>query len=281
VTDSSADKNGKTGGGTGQENNSGSPRTLLLVISILCLLAGLGLGLLALAGPLAVWMGMADFRLGFGFLQIVNSWADWIAGITLLAAVAIFVVGKQKQLADSNRLGVLALVGAISAGLAWYVPETFRPPEGTPPIHDIATDPYNPLPYVAIAPIRADAANNMDYGVMPGIDSVQQHIEMQLEAYPDIVPQTYNDSVEVVFNRALDAVQRMGWELVDSDPGTGRIEATDTTFWFRFKDDVVIQIGRNSAGETELQARSLSRVGRSDVGKNAERLREFFALMNN
>jgi uncharacterized protein (DUF1499 family) len=73
----------------------------------------------------------------------------------------------------------------------------------------------------------------------------------------------------------------MGWELVDSDPGTGRIEATDTTFWFRFKDDVVIQVGRNSAGETELQARSLSRVGRSDVGKNAERLREFFALMNN
>jgi uncharacterized protein (DUF1499 family) len=281
VTDSSAEENGKASGETGQENNSGSPRTILLVISILCLLAGLGLGLLALAGPLAVWMGMADFRLGFGFLQIVNSWADWIAGITLLAAVAIFLVGKQKQLADSNRLGVLALVGAISAGLAWYVPETFRPPEGTPPIHDIATDPYNPLPYVAIAPIRADAANNMDYGVMPGIDSVQQHIEMQLEAYPDIVPQTYNDSVEAVFNRALEAVQTMGWELVDSDPGTGRIEATDTTFWFRFKDDVVIQVGRNSAGETELQARSLSRVGRSDVGKNAERLREFFALMNN
>ncbi len=281
MTDSSAEENGKASGETGQENNSGSPRTILLVISILCLLAGLGLGLLALAGPLAVWMGMADFRLGFGFLQIVNSWADWIAGITLLAAVAIFLVGKQKQLADSNRLGVLALVGAVSAGLAWYVPETFRPPEGTPPIHDIATDPYNPLPYVAIAPIRADAANNMDYGVMPGIDSVQQHIEMQLEAYPDIVPQTYNDSVEAVFNRALEAVQTMGWELVDSDPGTGRIEATDTTFWFRFKDDVVIQVGRNSAGETELQARSLSRVGRSDVGKNAERLREFFALMNN
>lgn len=281
MTDSSAEENGKASGAAGQENNSGSPRTILLVISILCLLAGLGLGLLALAGPLAVWMGMADFRLGFGFLQIVNSWADWIAGVTLLAAVAIFIVGKQKQLADSNRLGVLALVGAISAGLAWYVPETFRPPEGTPPIHDIATDPYNPLPYVAIAPLRADAANNMDYGVMPGIDSVQQHIEMQLEAYPDIVPQTYNDSVEAVFNRALDAVQAMGWELVDSDSGTGRIEATDTTFWFRFKDDVVIQVGRNSAGETELQARSLSRVGRSDVGKNAERLREFFALMNN
>jgi uncharacterized protein (DUF1499 family) len=281
VTDSSTEQNEHAGGEPQQQDKAGSLRTIMLVASILCLLAGLGLGLLALAGPLAVWMGMADFRLGFGFLQIVNSWADWIAAITLLTAVAIFVIGRQKQEADSTRLGVLALVGAISAGLAWYVPETFRPPEGTPPIHDIATDPYNPLPYVAIAPIRADAANNMDYGVMDGIDSVQQHIDLQVEAYPDIVPQTFNDSVDAVFNRALDAVQAMGWELVDADPQSGRIEATDTTFWFRFKDDVVIQIASNAAGETELQARSLSRVGRSDVGKNAERLREFFALMNN
>lgn len=266
---------------TGEVSDSGSSiRKYLLIAAALCLVAGAGLGLLALAGPLAVWLGMADFRLGFGFLQVVNSWADWIAGLSLLAAISIFVIGNKKQLGGVNKLGILALIGAVSAGLAWYIPEAFRPPEGTPPIHDIATDPYNPLPYVAIAPIRADAANNMDYGVMPGIDSVQQHIDMQLEAYPDIVPQVYEDSAAAVFERALETVQAMGWELVDADAESGRIEATDTTFWFRFKDDVVIQVDENAAGETVLQARSLSRVGRSDVGKNAARLREFFARMN-
>jgi len=260
-------------------NGQSSLKLQLTIVAVTCFVAGLVLGVLALAGPLAVWMGMADFRLGFGFLQIVNGWADWIAGITLLAGIGIIVVARQRDLDAGPKLGGLALTGCLIAALAWYVPETFRPPEGTPPIHDIATDPNNPLPFVAIAPLRADAANNMDYGVMPGIDSVQQHIDMQTSAYPDIVPQEFDASPDEVFQRALAAVNTLGWELVDTDPDAGRIEATDTTFWFRFKDDLVIDVSAGEDGGTVLQARSLSRVGRSDVGKNAERLREFFSLL--
>lgn len=252
----------------------------LLIPAYLCLLAGLGVGLYALAGPLAVWTGLGDFRVGFGFLRIANTWAPWVAGVSLAVAVVVFLVARQKGEAAGARLGALALVGAISAALVWYVPQTFRPPEGTPPIHDIATDPYAPLEFVAIAPLRADAPNNMEYGVMDGIDSVQEHIDVQLNAYPDIVPQVFNEPAADVFQRALAAVDAMGWELVASDAQAGRIEATDTTFWFRFKDDVVIGISENAAGETVLQARSVSRVGRGDVGKNAARLREFFALVN-
>ena len=244
-----------------------------------CLVAGLGIAVFALAGPLAVWMGMADFRLGFGFLQIVNSWATWIAGASLLATIAIFVIAQQKKVESGNKLSALAFVGCLAAFLSWYVPETFRPPEGTPAIHDIATDPYAPLEYIAIAPLRADAANNMDYGVMRGIDSVQQHIDMQMAAYPDIVPQTFADDPSAVFERALAAVETMGWELVAADAQSGRIEATDTTFWFRFKDDVVVEITADGSGGSVLNARSLSRVGTSDVGKNAARLREFFELL--
>lgn len=265
---------------TATDSGQSTLKLPLTIIAVICFIAGLALGLLALAGPLAVWLGMADFRLGFGFLQIVNGWADWIAGITLLAGVGIIVVARQRSLAAGPRLGGLALTGCVIAALAWYVPETFRPPEGTPPIHDIATDPTDPLQFVAIAPLRADAANNMDYGVMQGIDSVQQHIDMQTSAYPDIVPQEFDASPQEIYQRALDAVSTLGWELVDADPDAGRIEATDTTFWFRFKDDVVIEIDTGANGQTVLQARSLSRVGRSDVGKNAARLREFFSLIS-
>jgi uncharacterized protein (DUF1499 family) len=251
----------------------------LKILAWLSLLAGVGIGLFALAGPIAVWLGMANFQLGFGFLRIVNSWADWIAGISLVIAIGIFVVARQQQIPAGQKLSALAFAGCVAAFLSWYVPETFRPPEGTPAIHDIATDPYAPLEYIAIAPLRADAANNMDYGVMPGIDSVQQHIDMQVAAYPDIVPQTFSESPDVIFERALAAVEALGWELVSADATTGRIEATDTTFWFRFKDDVVVEVSANPAGGAVLNARSLSRVGRSDVGKNAARLREFFALL--
>lgn len=251
----------------------------LKVAAVICLIAGVGIGLFALLGPLMVWLGMADFRLGFGFLQIVNSWADWIAALSLLAAATIFVVARNKSMDSAHKLTAMALTGFVAAFLAWYIPETFRPPEGTPAIHDIATDPYNPLQYVAIAPLRADAANNMDYGVMPGIDSVQQHIDMQLAAYPDIVPQTFSEAPDAVYERALAAVETLGWDLVSADPQSRRIEATDTTFWFRFKDDVVIEVTPDGAGGSVLNARSLSRVGRSDVGKNAARLREFFSLL--
>ena len=247
--------------------------------AVLCLLAGLAMGAMALAGPIAVWLGAADFRMGFGLLQIVNAWSPWIAGITMALAAGIFMLGMVREIEGAPRLATFAFLGAFAAGLAWLIPASFRPPEGTPVIHDVATDPDNPLSYIAIAPLRADAPNNMDYGVMRNRDiTVEQHRKEQREAYPDIVPQRFDAPVGEVFGRALSAARRLGWEIVDQDPDSGRIEATDTTFWFRFKDDVVIQVTSEGSGSV-LNARSLSRVGTSDVGKNAARLREFFALL--
>jgi len=83
---------------------------------------------------------------------------------------------------------------------------------------------------------------------------------------------------EQVFERALAVVDELGWELVAAVPSEGRIEATDTTFWFRFKDDIVIRI-RATDGGSEIDARSVSRVGVGDAGTNARRLRKFFGLL--
>ena len=66
----------------------------------------------------------------------------------------------------------------------------------------------------------------------------------------------------------------MGWEIVASDPAAGRIEATDTTFWFGFKDDVVVRVAAAPDG-SRVDVRSLSRVGLSDVGTNAARIRKY------
>lgn len=252
-------------------------RPMLLIDAILCLAAGLVMGLMALVGPFAVWLGLADFRFGFGMLQTVNGWSLYVALGALAIAITLVIIGQIFKVPGSLKMSYLALIGSLCAGLAYYIPETFRPPEGTPAIHDIATDPYRPLQFEAIAPLRANAANNMEYGVMEGITPLQ-HIEVQLEAYPDIVPQRYDQSVEEIFNRTVAAIDKLGWEMVLADVNQGRIEATDTTFWFRFKDDVVIELSVDGR-ETVLQARSTSRVGRSDVGKNAARLRELFSLI--
>ena len=56
-----------------------------------------------------------------------------------------------------------------------------------------------------------------------------------------------------------------------------RIEATDTTFWFRFKDDVALRVSAVPDGTSRVDMRSVSRLGRSDLGTNARRIREFLA----
>ncbi len=63
-------------------------------------------------------------------------------------------------------------------------------------------------------------------------------------------------------------------DLVAAEANDGRIEATVTTTWFGFKDDVVIRI-QSDGGETLLDMRSKSRLGGSDVGANAARIRDF------
>ena len=59
----------------------------------------------------------------------------------------------------------------------------------------------------------------------------------------------------------------------------GIVEATATTLFFRFKDDVVVRVRPDPArpGGSIVDMRSISRVGGSDVGVNAERIRAFLA----
>lgn len=246
----------------------------LKVLTIIALVLGLGLGLIALAASLGVWFGAWDFRQGFDMLRFVNSHALWV---TLLSLGIAFLLLAARRLPDAHkpgRLASLAFVGTIAAALAWVIPESYRPGEGIPPIHDITTDTSNPPQFVDVLPLRGPGTNPVEYGTSENMTPERQ-AELQANAYPDIQPVIIDAPESEVFQRALAAVERLGWELVAQVPEEGRIEATDTTFWFRFKDDVVIRIRAEEEG-TRVDARSTSRVGVSDVGKNAERLREFF-----
>ena len=100
----------------------------------------------------------------------------------------------------------------------------------------------------------------------------------QREAYPDLQPVTVEMPPAQAFERALATVQDMGWELVATEADAGRIEATDTTFWFGFKDDVVIRV-KPAGGGSRIDIRSLSRVGGGDVGTNAKRIRDYVAAL--
>jgi uncharacterized protein (DUF1499 family) len=137
----------------------------------------------------------------------------------------------------------------------------------TPSIHDITTDTENPPQFVALLAARQKAPNGAAHG---GARVAQA----QKAAYPDITPTKLDLPPARAFERALNVAGNMGWKIVAANQAEGRIEATATTFWFRFKDDIVIRIVASGNG-SRLDLRSMSRLGRNDLGTNARRIRSF------
>jgi uncharacterized protein (DUF1499 family) len=96
------------------------------------------------------------------------------------------------------------------------------------------------------------------------------------EAYPDLRPLIVSAAPDRLFQVLRGEAQERGWTIVSDDPGAGRFEATAETFWFGFKDDVAVQVRPGAApNQLQIDARSTSRVGLSDMGANAKRLRGY------
>ena len=211
---------------------------------------------LLLVGPLGTRVGLWPFIIGF---------------LMLALSVLLALVGASLALVRGVKTGQWLLASsAIIVGLGVVaVPSAFIvSARGKPAIHDITTDTDNPPAFVAILPLRAGAANPPEYA---GAEVAGQ----QRSAYPDIQPLVVRTSAGETFDRALGAVRDLGWDVVASDRSAGRIEAVDTTFWFGFKDDVVIRVAdAPSDGGTRVDVRSKSRVGVGDLGTNASRVRE-------
>ena len=112
----------------------------------------------------------------------------------------------------------------------------------------------------------------------PAAYSGQEAANQQHKAYPDIAPLVLDMSPDRAFERSLTAAKNLGWRIISRNEEKGLIEATDTTFWFGFTDDIVIRISPEDKG-SRIDVRSLSRVGKSDVGANAKRVREFLKTM--
>lgn len=215
---------------------------------------------LILSGPGARF-GLWDFRFGFQLMR----WAVYLAGASAALALILLFFKQQRRTSSAALISALILAG-VTAYIPWSQLQKAR---SLPRIHDISTDVVDVPAFVDIAPLRMDAPNPVAYA---GPETAEQ----QQQAYPDIQTYLSTTNVQTTFEASLGVVQSMGWTLVSANVSEGRIEASDTTFWYGFIDDVVIRI-RAEGDQTEVDIRSKSRVGMSDVGKNAERIRAFFA----
>lgn len=231
------------------------PGEIGISFSVIAVSAAMGAG----AGARFGWW---DFRTGF---RILN-WAAYFG----IAGAALSLAGAMIARPGSGRRGFLpAVAGIVLGALAFGVPGNwYRIAKRVPAIHDITTDTENPPDFVSVLALRKDAPNSAEYGG-PEIAAKQR------AAYPDIRPIEVGIPPAQAYENALAVARRMGWQIVDGNPSEGRIEATATTRWFGFKDDVVIRIAPTASNGSRLDIRSVSRVGISDVGTNACRIRAF------
>jgi uncharacterized protein (DUF1499 family) len=236
---------------------------LPLLVRFTVVLAALGALLLLLAGP-GTRLGLWSFRTGFDLLR----WGAYL-GIAGGAAALLQLAVPAWRGPSPGLLGAALALAAVAAGVPWY----WRNAAGkVPAIHDITTDTQDPPGFVAVLPLRADAPNPAAYG---GPEIAAQ----QARAYPDVRPLALPaTSPGAAFTRAAAAAREAGWAMVAVDSAAGRIEATATTGWFGFKDDVVVRVRAEGAG-SRVDVRSVSRVGRSDVGTNARRIRAFLGRL--
>ncbi|MEZ5558747.1 MAG: DUF1499 domain-containing protein [Pseudomonadales bacterium] len=212
-------------------------------------------------GALGARFGIWSFQVGFLLL----------AGAMVLAAIG-FVVGIAGLIAAARRnlkadrsavlLGTAICVLILAVmGLQFYTAST------VPPIHDITTDVNDPPAFDKVVALRGEGSNPLDYDPAKLAD-------LQQTAYPWVKPLATQLSPGDALNRAIMVLEHMGLEVVNVDRAAGIVEATATTFWFGFKDDVVVRVRPQGAGAL-IDVRSVSRVGVSDLGTNARRIGTF------
>jgi uncharacterized protein (DUF1499 family) len=233
-----------------------------------------GLPLIVAVGLLIVVLGiLAEMVSGFGYrfgawelgvafrMFVFGSWVAAFGGVLCLLAALATRPGTGRRGFGLSLVGIILAIAGFGTVMRWEAQA-----KKAPPIHDITTDLTNPPQFVAVLPLRAKAPNSATYDTA--------NAAKQKSGYPDLQPVFLPVDPGAAFHVALATARDMGWAIVAADSAAGRIEATATTTWYGFKDDVVVRVQPDPKG-SRIDIRSESRVGGSDVGTNAARIRNY------
>lgn len=224
-------------------------------------------------GAVVVAASIGGYRLEL--LTLTPAFIGYVGSVAIMALAMLFLlvamIGGRGRMGSWRLNATCWIALVLSVGMTLNNLLWLRQGQVSPPIHDITTDTANPPEFVDILPLRAGAPNPPEY-------FGEKVAEQQLAAYPEIQPLELDVSPAEAMAVAESAAREMEWEVITVAAEEGRLEAVATTAWFGFKDDIVVRI--TPAGDGSLvDIRSKSRLGLSDVGTNARRIRGFLALM--
>ena len=232
--------------------------------------------IMALTAAFGTRLGAWDYH--FGLLTLLPL-AVYVAIAALTAGLVWGILAFFTKSEAPARYGLIGLFGAAAVlvlplyGL--YAART------SPPIHDISTDIADPPSFQALQDLRKDGDNELAYdGAAKVIWKGKAHTvaQWQRKYYTDIFTKRLLMPPAKLYARARKAAEAMGWTIIAASPQDGRIEATDTSFFFGFTADIVIRV-RPSGEGAKLDIRSESRMRKADDGTNAARIRDFMKTL--
>ena len=261
----------------GRSNLAGLALTLSLLLPVWFMVAALG-----------VKFGLWPWRMGLGVL-IVQWGPRLLIAAAVIAVIALVAVLIRKPRRGWQAALIALLIPALGFGYMGWVRSQSA---DIPPIHDIATDIVDPpVPSTRLLALRqADAANPV-LEMRDPLTAAEAYQgprfarfgdrslgQVGHEAYPAVRTLEVAAPPAAAFAAAREAARSMGWTLVTEDELSGVIEATAETFWFGFKDDVIIRVRPTAGGEgARIDVRSISWLGLVGVGANANRIEAYLS----
>lgn len=248
-----------------------SKRDWTRLVTWAALLLGVGAVVAALAAAIGSATEIWSFRAGLASLRYLF-WAA-VAG-ALLGLVGLVMARRRAKLLLAN---LVALVVAL--GFVLYLGNLVRTAKSVPAIHDVATD-LDDLPQFARLEVRADNLEKVPDEGKPGLRALppeERWKALHRAHYGDLRTVRLATPPAATLRRVAALARDRGWETALVDEAAGTVEATETSRFFRFKDDVVLRVRPAPGGGSLVDMRSISRVGASDVGMNAKRVRAFLA----
>lgn len=258
---------------------------IVSIIAIGCALA------IAVAGP-GTRFGLWDYGAGLSLIRNVSAPKTLFGSVALpplfTAAGLALILGIVSAVMKQRGAAALGVIAALVAGGAGIVPLKMKAAfEGNPFIHEVTTDFDNPPEIIAAADLpRKNPADYRGMDKVPNDPNGLIVADAQRLAFPDITPLIAEADLTTATAVAKDVVTAMDMVIlaegpVDETSGGGwRIEAVATSTWFGFKDDFIVRLTPMEDGRTKVDLRSKSRVGGSDLGANAARVREFMKRFN-
>jgi uncharacterized protein (DUF1499 family) len=214
--------------------------------------------LLWVLGPLLSLVGLLPGLYGF-FLYSLGAVVGFLG---VVAGIIAAVRGRPGPGLAAVAMGLAVIVAVLTPGFL---------SGGRPRINDISTDLEDVPAFTQAQSQPENEGRNLSYP--------EEFKPIIRESYKNLAPLRVSAPPDAVFQQALAlAREQPRWQVTAVDPQARTFEGVVETSLFRFRDDFIVRVRPEGEG-ARVDMRSKSRVGKGDLGANAQRIEQFLQAL--